>query len=780
MKLAARAVWQKIVADITGRPLISTLIIVTVAAAATLLTLALATLLNMSAPYDRSFAELNGAHLWLYFERDLIRPRDVRRIEALPAVTASTGVRYSVRTRARLPETRVWTSLRLRPTPPPAVNRLLIQEGRDLAPERMEVLAGKDLHDLYDLSVGDEVEITRADGVRVTLPVVGLAYNPMWDTYRNSQPPYLYVSEKVMRELFPGEAAWDWSMGVRLADPEAVDEVLAQIEALVRPDAVAGHTDWRDVRESAIFGAQLNFVFLGSFSLFAILATTLVVATSISALVLSQFRQIGILKAIGFTRRQVLALYVGQYLLLSLIGSPLGLLVGSLLAPLPLRSVAASLSAPFRPPLNGPLIALVLGSVPAIVIATTLGSAMRGARANIVQAIATGAEPPRRRPGLLVRLATRLNLPMVLVMGLNDALAKPVRSLLTGLNLTLGVIGIVFGLTLNGTLDKYETNPALLGIVYDGIVTRQRTSDRRVKHLLREGPGIEAFYAESRVEAEVPATGQTFQVRAVEGDLEAFPFQITQGRFFRPHTYEAIAGQGLLDWLGLTVGDELTLILEEHDERPLTWRIVGQYNEPVNAGQMLMVSFPCVTRALRHAEPNVYYLKLAPNANVIRLKRYLEPDADADLNLTLTDDHLPGAVLYLQLAIFALAGILIGIALVNVFNTTLLATQEKLRIFGVLKTVGMTPAQVVTMVNATAGFLSLPATLLGIPIGLAFTQLALVSLSRAYGFGVVSVAVNGFLLLALIPLMMGVSMLGSIVPGRWAARVSIVKVLRNE
>jgi putative ABC transport system permease protein len=134
----------------------------------------------------------------------------------------------------------------------------------------------------------------------------------------------------------------------------------------------------------------------------------------------------------------------------------------------------------------------------------------------------------------------------------------------------------------------------------------------------------------------------------------------------------------------------------------------------------------------------------------------------------------------LQLAIFALAAILIGIALVNVFNTSLLAMQEKVRMIGVLKTVGMTPAQVVAMINSTAGVLGLLATVVGIPLGFLLTRSLMGVLSRSYGFGEVNVALNLLYVLLLIPLMVAVSMVGSLIPGRRAARLSIVKVLRDE
>jgi putative ABC transport system permease protein len=773
------AVWQKIKADIISRPLISGLILVAITASATLLTLALATLMNINAPYDKAFEELNAAHVWLYFNRDRVGPRDVTRIEALPGVVESTGLRYSALSRARVGDTQVWVSLRAVPTETPAVNRLLVQEGRDVEPHRAEVLASKDLDDIYSLTVGEMISITRQDGKEVGLPVIGLAYNPMWDTYRSSQPPYVYVSEETLHELFPDDSTWDWSMGLRLADPDAVDETVALIEETLHSDVVKSYTDWRDVKESAVFGAQLNFVFLGAFSLFAVLATVLVVSSTIGSIILSQFRQIGILKAIGFTSPQVVWLYLGQCLLLCLIGSALGLLLGFVLSPLPLRSIAASLATPYHPPLDLPLATMVIGAMLGVVALASFGAAYRGARANIIRSIAVGAERPRVKSFRGTMLATRLSLSPTITLGLNEIFVKPFRSLVTGFNLTLGVIGIVFGLALSETLDTYRKNPALLGVVYDAIVTREESSDSKARHLLETAPGVDGFYSEYLVEAET-LDGQTFQVKAVEGDLEKFPFRVDRGRFFRPDTYEAIAGQGLLDWLGLEVGDGIAVTLEGNKNRPITWRIVGQYPETVNAGQMMMVSLPTVSRLVKQAKPDTYFLKLGTDYDPGRLKEYMGAGPGSDLSLTFVEELIPDDVLYLELAIFTLSGLLMGIALVNVFNSSLLAMQEKLQTVGVLKAVGMTPVQVMMMVGIAAGFLGFLAAILGTPIGVLFTSGLMNVLAASYGFGRVSVTLRGIYIVFLVPVTILISMSGSLIPGGWAAKRPVVSVLRSE
>lgn len=772
------AVLQKIKADIFSRPKISLLIILTVLSSSMLLTLAMVTLINTNAPYDKTFEELNAAHVWIYLNRDKLSKRDVERIEALPNIVESTGLRYNVLSRVRIGDTRIWVSLRAVPLEQPSVNRLLIQEGRYLTPYQEELLASKDLKDWHDLSLDEPIGVTRTDGKEVDLPVVGLAYNSMWDIYRTSQPPYIYMSKDTLHKLFPDDSVWDWSIGLRLADPNDVDSTIAKVEEILVPDAIEGHTDWRDVRDTATFDARMAFVFLGAFSLFSILATVLVIASSIGSIVLSQFRQIGILKAVGFTQSQVLWLYLGQYLVLGGIGCLIGLPAGFILAPLPLRSIAVSLNSVYRPPLDLSLIGLVLGMVIGIIICASLGAALKGARANTIQSIAIGAEAPRKKLPWIVQRVAQMELPIVFLMGVTDVFAKPFRSLLTGFNLLLGVIGITFGLALTETLNTYKTDPSLLGIVHDATVTREATNDSKTRHTLNSTPGIEAFYAEYLVDAETP-TGQSFKIRAVEGDLAAFPFRIPEGRFFEPNTYEAIAGRGLLDWLDLEIGDEITIIFDERENRPVTWKIVGQYLEPVNRGQLLMVSLPTAARHVKNAKPTTYYLKLDPSVNIEQLKPYIEPKPDSDLNLS-PAVKIPDYIIYLQLAVFALSAILIGIALVNVFNTSLLAMQEKLRTVGILKAMGMTPAQVITMAGTTAGSLGLLAVGSGIPAGLAFTKGLVNTLSGTYGFGETQVTLSYFYVLLLLPSIIGISVLGSLIPGWQAAQLSIVKVLHNE
>lgn len=774
-----KAIWEKIKADLFRHRIFSILIIGTITIATTLLTLALSTLLNLGGPYDRLFTEVNGAHLWVFFKSGKVNTTDIRQIRTLPGIADSTPRQYSYRTQVRLHDTRVWVTLRVIPDKQPAINCLYFLDGRYISPGSKEVVAEQFLDTAYNLTVGETVIITRSDGREVSLPIVGLAYDVMYDTYRSEQAPYLYVSESTLRNLFPDKDTWDSSLGLRLSDPQAVDSVLAEIEALRNTKFVETHTDWRDVKESALFKGQLASVFLSAFSFFSILATVIIIISVVNSTILSQIKQIGILKALGFTGRQILLVYIGQYVVLSLIGTTLGFLLGVTLVPVPMQAVTASLNTTFRPPFSFSLFILVYLIISGATILSALSAATRGARANIIKSIAIGAEAPNKKMFWGARLANTLGAPVSMILGLNDIFAKPFRSFLAGLNLVLGVIGIVFGLALSDTIKTYKENPALLGIVYDATVTRQQVSDNFTRRRLMKAPGVESFYRELQVKAWT-LDESTFKVRAVDGDLDQFPFQILQGRFFQPGTNEAIAGKGLLTWLGLEVGDSITLRLEEKDGPVATWVIVGIYPEPGDAGQRLMVDLSSLSRLVKNNDPTMYYLKLSPTADIPGIRSYLAPRRDSDISFATVGQSIPDSVIYLQVAIFALAGILIVIALVNVLIMSLLAAQEKMRTIGILKTVGMTPTQVIVMFNATAASLGTLAVFIGIPLGLFVTRDLLSIMSDSFGFGKISVSLDLTQAVILIPFIVIVSIFGSYLPARWAANLFIVQVLRKD
>src|SRR5512139_983853 len=154
------AILHKIRADLFNRRKATLLVTLTILASATLLTLTATTLGSMSASFERSFDAMNGAHLWLYFDRAVTGRSDVARVEGLPGVVASTGLQVSQITRAELGSEKVLISVRQVGAQQPAVNALLITTGRYLLPDDTRgVLVDKRLAERFHIQVGDTISI---------------------------------------------------------------------------------------------------------------------------------------------------------------------------------------------------------------------------------------------------------------------------------------------------------------------------------------------------------------------------------------------------------------------------------------------------------------------------------------------------------------------------------------------------------------------------------------------------------------------------------------------
>jgi len=461
-------------------------------------------------------------------------------------------------------------------------------------------------------------------------------------------------------------------------------------------------------------------------------------------------------------------------------GGLIGIVLGVVLAPLPLNALARSLSTTPRPVIDPVLLSGVLLGIVLAVLISTAWPARRGARVNTIQAITTGYELPTVRPSRLAALARWMRMPMPIVMGAKDAFARRGRAILTLLSLSLGVITLVFSFELNTLLETFLRDPSLAGMVYNAVVSRapDAISDSTARRTLAQAPGVTGMFAHATAKAKT-ADGKSFRVRAEEGDLTRFPFVLEEGRLIDTQAEgEVMIGIGLQTWLGVGVGD--TLRVTVNDRRvPAEWKIVGIYRETSDLGQMATISLRSLHAVERTAEPDSYYLRLSPNVDVEALRAHIKSRAGDALDLAVVDTGITSLQQF-KLTLVALSVALSAIALISVFNSAVLNVRERMAEVGTFKTLGMTPAQVVQMVLASGGTIGLLAGLIGVPVGVWLVEVTLSTLSKSYGQGSFEVGPDWAALILPALVAVGMGLLGSAVPARWAARLNVVEVLQYE
>jgi putative ABC transport system permease protein len=240
------------------------------------------------------------------------------------------------------------------------------------------VIVDQDLAEEKNLAVGSAVTLRSASGREVELTVVGV-YEP---------PPFYPLLDRLSMstELFDSlydrpRNRWTWAN----VAGEPTDGARAQLE-----QAIAGFPDTQlETREEWIQREDADF---NEFLTFLYVLLTLAVFVSIfgmiNTLVLSVYertREIGMLRAIGMTRRQVRRMIRQESIITALIGAALGLPLGIALAALVTRALTefdVRFSIPWGQLVVLTVVAIVVGVLAAIM------PARRAAKLDPLRAIA--------------------------------------------------------------------------------------------------------------------------------------------------------------------------------------------------------------------------------------------------------------------------------------------------------------------------------------------------------------------------------------------------------
>jgi putative ABC transport system permease protein len=202
-------------------------------------------------------------------------------------------------------------------------------------------------------------------------------------------------------------------------------------------------------------------------ALLAIASVTVLVGRRLS----EYARRVGLLKAVGGTPGTVAAMFLAENLVLALLAAAVGLVAGSLAAPVLTNPGAALVGAPGAPSLTALTAVEVIGVALAVALAATLVPAIRAARTSTVAAINDVARPPRRR-GALIRISA--GLPVPVLFGLRLVGRRPRRALLSAANVAVTVTGIVAVLSFHATVNSRLATAGSLtaGGLSDPVVVR--------------------------------------------------------------------------------------------------------------------------------------------------------------------------------------------------------------------------------------------------------------------------------------------------------------------
>jgi putative ABC transport system permease protein len=230
-----------------------------------------------------------------------------------------------------------------------------------------------------DLKVGSEFTITTPQGKKVPLVVRGIYAPPAEEL--DPLLGELTISQRAFDVHFPRPkdlfAFVDTNEGDTPAATAALDKALGPY-----PDAkLFTKAGWVDERAGGIDQVLNIFYVLLALS---IIVSLLGMVNALALTVFERTRELGMLRAVGLTRRQTRRMIRYESVITALIGATLGLPLGILLGAVVIRAMR-DLDVTFALPL-GPIIVFVIVAIVAGVLAAVL-PARRASRLNVLRAL---------------------------------------------------------------------------------------------------------------------------------------------------------------------------------------------------------------------------------------------------------------------------------------------------------------------------------------------------------------------------------------------------------
>ncbi|WP_329331904.1 FtsX-like permease family protein [Streptomyces sp. NBC_00663] len=735
-----------------------------------------------NAPFDHAFAAQNGAHLVAQFDLARASTAQLKATARLDGVTGTAGP-YPVTTirpvdegGGHLPS----VTLVGRSAPDTDVDRLNLKSGRWPTKAGEVVLSSE--FEGPALRLGATLNTSdAADGTALT--VVGFAHSvgetaDAWATPAQVTALASDVTRVSSQMLYRFDSA---------ATKAQIAADRLKLTAALPSGALMGTESWLDTKRAADQNAAPTIPFLMAFGVLGIVMSVIIVGSVISGAVGTSLRRIGILKALGFTPREVVRAYVAQALVPAGAGIALGVVLGNLMA-MPLLEDTETVYGSASLSVAWWVDVLVAGAALFVVAVAALVPALRAGRLPTVEAIAVGRAPRTGRGQWAHRAAGRLPLPRAVTYGLAGPFAHPVRTLAMLLAVAFGTVAATFALGLTASLnavgsaqDPEDRTPVT---VFTGPPRsgpgggETATADPvRVAAAIEQQSGTETYYGRTQTDATAAGVSGAVQAVLYDGDLRSASYEMISGHWITGPG-QVVVSTHFLNTTETEVGDTVRVTV---GKRTRTLTIVGEAFDTSDDGLRFHASladFPAV-------ETQMFLVELKSGVQATQYATTLGETVralggEAMANSSSRQDNL---ILVLDAMAALLTLMLVSVAGLGVLNSVVLDTRERVHDLGVCKALGMSPRQTVSLVLASVAGIGVVGGVIGVPLGYALHGYVLPKMAETADTGLPKAVLDVYdtpelLLLGCAGLL--IAALGALLPASWAARARTATALRTE
>lgn len=728
-----KAIWLVIRANIRQKKLQNILICIVLFVSIIILATSISTLVCISVPFDKMFEQQHGAHFIMQFDTNRIdenmvytwwsEQEEVSIVSEPLEITGMFDVYYQ---EEKLGNQVFFSEL---PEVDKKIDQLSIVESeKEVSLEDNRILLPTSYAYTYNIGVGDTISIkvkdTFYDFVVDSIVV---------DSYYSSNfihPTRIWVNKNTIEKLNQVSNSSLVSISVRMNDYNQLPAIWEVFEKELGTTFYGYKLEYSTIRYSYLIMSYIICAIM-VVSAFVIIAIALyILYSTITSTILAEYKSIGIFKAIGFISNNIKKVYIIQYAILVAVASIPGVIVSLFTTQFLLRMVTKAMGIfIYRSITIVGISVLVCILVLFIVIFSVRRSCNSVTRIKPAIAIKYGA-PERdykRVKKVSSNLIHRCSMPMfVSIKQLLTNMKKTITNLLI---YTVTIFVLVFSLNSYSSVTKMGDNLASWGYDNSDLYIKgnnengnhqelidKLTHDERIKYYAHINECNEGVLSSKNTHGSESTVGMV-----IDGDIDEIGFINLKGR--NPKIENEISlGVNTAKKYDVGIGDEIQL---EFDNQKYNYKVVGIYQTVEDMGQgYRIIASDFIKDNITYLQS--YYAVIIKDSNS-RVNTELIQKEYSDIfknkyaiskPIDMLGDSLNMIIFYVGYSVIGLAAFFLIVMIIIIVNSTLLGIQRELKLYGILKAIGMTPNELRKSLVIETIVLVFTASLIGIPLGM--------------------------------------------------------------
>lgn len=747
-------------------------------------------MLNMTKePFDKTFNGLNASHTLLYYNAEANHNADIHKFWDEQKEVRSTNLLNMAYLNGK-PEMNgeiVDTYLIATEIPDKVItqDKLKIVEGEEKsAPEQNEVWLPTAFALDNKINVGDVIDIPGKDGI-CKYTVSAIVVDPHYSVGMNN-PTRVWVREgEIQRNLSENPG---YVLGIRYNEYSEDKELnlWKNFEEFLKGGFVGSKKEFSSLVTAYTSRYQNIGLVMIVLSVIIVLFTLITLSFTISNAIMNDYKIIGVYKSQGFSSKNVIWIYMLNYLILAFISVPIGILLSFPVINVLVKNMIHVLGMGDADFLFVPSILVTFLLFIFIIGIKSFTSARKAAKIKPSQAIRYGEPEQKRVKSARLKLEKLKIKSVEKMLAIKNMLSTKKQTLIIGFCALVTSIMFTFSYTCVGSYENALSDPGLIGWDWSELTItnsyKTKTTDDEIKELLLQ---------EENVEGVVPLNilmNSSFEVAeginkvvigyAYDGDMDIVKVSNMEGR--NPNAPGEISlSTALSEKLGVKVGDKVEAKVEGvRDEYVIT----GIFFTMNSGGYLFRIQekgIPEVNMGIQ----KMFQVKLKEGVNVAEYAKDLEKRLGDTIvvqdNIVFVNDFFKNMMSLIQMIASLICILVIIVCFITVFNINAMDIFNMKKNFGIFKSFGMSTKQIKRIQIHKVSIITIAGSVLGILAGIGITDLLLKPILNSEGFTNFGIVINWGRLLVIIPICLVIIIISTLISSAKIKNIT-VRELVNE